>query len=698
VTWLQPNGRFHQVRRLTEVTRALTYALSADEILELTIEETAQLFNTEKVAIGVMKPRGGVWLRSSAAVRNGFQRLELERFNALDEDFVAGIQAALGAEKSSSFLAVPMVIGGDVAGLLAVTRQPHSEMAPEDAEWLLTALADQAAVSLEKLRLNQAAATAQKARREREEQFQSLYNSPLIGLVFKSRNGKILDANDAFLSLAGYSRAEVEARSLQWDVLTVRRGPRLDAAARLRPFESELIRKDGQRVEILVGTARLEEQERDLMFVVDLSAQKKAEASLRLLSETSKALLGASLDYEALFRSIAWLVVPRFAEWCAIETVDEGATIGRHVAIEHLNSPDLESALEWRRRFPPDPRSKVGVAEVIRSGRSQLHQEIPDTFLGEYVCEADQPSELRKAGLRSALLVPILLHGKVVGVITLVRASSRARFNVKELLLAEEIARRVASAVENARLYRHAQEAIGLRDEFLSVAAHELKTPLTTLQLQLDALERSIPRLAAEDEKIGRRMSSATRQMDRLTRLVEDLLDVSRITAGRMTLHRESFDLAELVQDVVHQFETQARNVGSLIEADWPPEPLRGNWDRARIEQAIVNIVSNALKYGAGKPIRISASSTDGMARLSVRDQGIGISEDALGRIFDRFERAVPTQHYGGLGLGLFIARQVVQAHGGDIHVASRPGRGAEFVVYLPLLAAAEESATERLQ
>jgi PAS domain S-box-containing protein len=704
VRLLQPEGRLLHVRRLTEITRALTAALSEEEILELAVKETGELLGSEKVAIVLTEARGGLSIRASVAVRNGLQQLQGERFESLNEEVIARLQDVLGADERNRFLAVPMVMGGEVAGVLAVAGQPPPHLGADDEEWLLSAIADQAAVSLEKLRLNQAAAAAQKARREREEQFQSLYHSPLLGLVFRSRGGEVVDANDAFLSLSGYSRAEVEAGSLRWDALLVRKLPGRDIPsqtnfkARMRPYEGELLRSDGQRVDVLVGTARLEEQERDLLFVVDISAQKRAEGSLRLLSETSTALLGASLDFEALFKSIAWLVVPRFADWCAVESVEEGATTGQHVALESLSPCDIESALEWRRRFPPDPRSKIGVAEVIRTGRSQLHREVPDTLLAEYACAAEHSSALRRAGLRSAILAPMLMHGKVVGVVTFVRSSSRRRFSAEDLLLAEELARRAASAQEKARLYQRAQEAIGLRDEFLSIAAHELKTPLTTLQLQLDMLKKSIAGGGVKDEKLGWRVASVMRQTDRLTRLVEDLLDISRITAGRMTLNQEVCDLVEIVQEVLGSFEALAKHAGSTLETDLPCEPVRGRWDRSRIEQVIVNIVSNALKYGAGKPVRVSVEVADGDARLIVTDEGMGISQQDIGRIFERFERAVSAQHYGGLGLGLFIARQVVEAHGGEIHVASRPGRGAEFVVELPMLAPGEESVTDRMQ
>jgi PAS domain S-box-containing protein len=688
---LQADARFQQVRRLTEVSRALTCAVSSDEVLELAVRETTSLLRTERVAL-LLREGDSLSVRSPPLFRKKIDEAVGGGPDALDEEAIERVQGILGQDGRYGFLAVPLVIANEVAGVLTAALAPGPELVVEDFEWLLSAIADQAAVALEKLRLSATTAQAERARREREEQFQSLYHSPLIGLVFRNHDGEIVDANDAFLRLSGYSREEVGSRSMQWDALGIRAPSptRPDGLPerRVRPFESELVRKGGQGVEVVVGVAELEYQQCDLVFVMDISAQKRAEASVRMLSEISKALLGASLDVDALFKSIAWLAVPRFADWCAVESVEDGTILDEHVAIEHLSSSRVERVLEWRRRFPPDTRSTMGVAEVIRSGQSQLHQEIPETFLAEYACESDRVSELQKAGLRSAILVPMIIHGKVVGAITFVRAATRSRYGAQDLLLAEEIAGRAASAVEKARLYRRAQEAIGVRDDFLSVAAHELKTPLTTLQLHLGSLQRSGE---TDRDKILRRISSATRQTDRLGHLVADLLDVSRIAAGRVTLNRETCDLAELAREVVSQFETEALNAGSEIRTDFPQAPVVGRWDRVRIEQVIVNLLSNALKYGSGKPVALSVSADDGVARIVVKDQGIGISEQDISRIFGRFERAVSTRNYGGLGLGLFIAREIVQAHRGEIRVVSNPGSGAEFTVRLPT-AAAEKS------
>ncbi len=682
---LQTDARLQRVRRLSEIARKLTYALTEEEIVGVTLKETCGLLGTDRVVLLSTNSDGALSAQAGPALRLRAQKALSEGFAALDEAAIERVRALLDTGEESRFVAVPLVVAGEVAGVLAAAHETDGE----DREWLLSAVADQAAVSLEKLRLNEAALAAGRAQREREEQFRALFASPLIGLVLKDTDGLVLDANDAFLAMTGYPAETVETQTLTWDAFAKPRGsPSSSRPAASppssRPYEAELVRRDGQRVDVVMGTANLDRQGKQLVFAVDISAQKRAETSLRILSETSKALLGASLDYHALFRSIAWLVVPRFADWCAVESIDDTGRVGEHVVLENLSSSDVDDALEWRRCYPPDPRARGGVAEVLRTAKSQLHPHVSDDFLAEYVCEASpQASELSKLRLRSAVLVPVLLHGKVVGVITFVRTALRRRYGPEDVALAEEIARRAAFAIENTRLYIRAQEAIGLRDDFLAVAAHELKTPLTTLQLQVDALGRQVESACPNDAKAARRIASVERQLGRLTMLVASLLDVSRISAGRMVLSRETFDLREVIRTVLEQVHGRAGKTNTPLVAELP-DPILGSWDRARLAQGIGNVVSNALKYGAGAPVEISLRAKSGSARLSIRDHGIGIAPKDLRRIFNRFERAVPTQNYGGLGLGLFLAREIVEAHGGSIRVSSLPGEGTEFVVELP--------------
>ncbi|WP_426751475.1 PAS domain-containing sensor histidine kinase [Myxococcus sp. Y35] len=231
------------------------------------------------------------------------------------------------------------------------------------------------------------------------------------------------------------------------------------------------------------------------------------------------------------------------------------------------------------------------------------------------------------------------------------------------------------------------REALRIRDDFLSVASHELRTPLTPLQLKLTAIRRAVdnaPNGTLSSERVGRDLDVAVRQVRKLVELVDDLLDVSRISVGQMQLERTPADLAPLLREVIARYLPQATQVGSNVTLE-AATSVRGEWDARRMEQVMTNLLSNALKYGAGKPIHVSLRAEDGMALLTVRDQGIGIATEALPHIFDRFMRAVSGRNYGGLGLGLYITHQVVTAHGGDIRVDSAPGQGSTFSVRLPL-------------
>jgi PAS domain S-box-containing protein len=246
--------------------------------------------------------------------------------------------------------------------------------------------------------------------------------------------------------------------------------------------------------------------------------------------------------------------------------------------------------------------------------------------------------------------------------------------------------KRTEAALEAARLraeglLEESRRAVALRDEFLSVASHELKTPLTALKLTFDMLRRALE--GAPGEEIARKLAAMGRQQERLVGLVDQLLDVSRLSERRVELRPERVDMAALVRDTAARFEEPVARARATLTVE-APESLAGEWDPLRLEQIVTNLLSNAVKYGGGSPIRVRVEDRGETARLVVEDGGIGIAPDDRERIFRRFERAVPERSYGGLGLGLYIVHEAVRAHGGRISVDGAPGRGTTFTVDLP--------------
>ncbi|HEY6475235.1 MAG TPA: PAS domain-containing sensor histidine kinase [Polyangia bacterium] len=227
-----------------------------------------------------------------------------------------------------------------------------------------------------------------------------------------------------------------------------------------------------------------------------------------------------------------------------------------------------------------------------------------------------------------------------------------------------------------------AEEALRIRDEFLSIASHELKTPLTALQIELYGMRELGGQ--STDERMSRKLGRASRNADRLSRLIEMLMDVSRIATGRLTLRPEPFDLSDAVNRVAETMRGTAEQARCEFSCR-TPGPIPGTWDRLRVEQVVMNVLANAFRYGAGAPVMLSASVENGEAIVQIRDHGPGVPPDDFGRIFERFERGSPKQDRGGLGLGLYLSREIAQAHGGSIAGRNLPDGGAVFTLRLPL-------------
>jgi signal transduction histidine kinase len=301
---------------------------------------------------------------------------------------------------------------------------------------------------------------------------------------------------------------------------------------------------------------------------------------------------------------------------------------------------------------------------------------------------------LKRCGLRALINVPIRVRDRIFGVVALASAREGRRYDTTDLALAEELGRRAGMAIDNARLYMEAeaqrerlQKAVQSRDEFISIASHELKTPVTSLILHAEMAALQLERAAPAEElreRLQKFVHISGSQIDRLSRLIDEMLDVSRISNGRLIMEMEQVDLARLVKNVLEDFKEQLRETGSLASFQGEPgQEVR--CDRYRIEQVVTNLLTNAMKYGEGRPIEVSLVYSKEQVELSVRDQGIGIDPVNHQRIFDRFERAVSATSVSGLGLGLYIVTRIVEAHRGSVRVESALGKGSIFTVALPI-------------
>jgi signal transduction histidine kinase/PAS domain-containing protein len=419
----------------------------------------------------------------------------------------------------------------------------------------------------------------------------------------------------------------------------------------------------------------------------NISARKHVEDTVRLLSEASL-ILASSLDYDETLARIARLAVPRLGDWCIVGVMEDHEL--RLVAATHVD-PSQEPL--FAAMLQPTKIEALGeIGRVMLTQKSLLVARVTDEMLDGGAAYAQafgnvspRAAELfRQVGMRSLLTVPLVARQRSLGVLSLGRIEQERPYTPSDVSVAEDLGRRCAMAVDSSLLYRSSQAAIQTRDEFLSIASHELRTPLTSLLLRLEGFERSTRDERALDvRQLQSSLGVIHRQAKRLNALVEQLLDVARLRRGFLELDREQADLSEILRDVCGRFAGNLSNAGCPITIS-TPAPVMGCWDRIRMEQVITNLLSNAIKFAQSSAIDAGVDVDADVARLYVRDRGMGIPPADQERIFERFERTDTSKHFGGLGLGLYITRQIVEAHGGTIRVTSNPGQGSTFIVKLP--------------
>jgi PAS domain S-box-containing protein len=428
-----------------------------------------------------------------------------------------------------------------------------------------------------------------------------------------------------------------------------------------------------------ISTAELYEEQSRLR-----AAAEAAERQAKLLAEAST-LLASSLDYETTLAQVAGLAVPDLADWCAVDVLGEEKSIIR-LAVAHADSAKIEWANELQRRYPPDPNDTRGVPGVLRMGKSELYPEIPDEMLVASARDQEHLRIMREIGFTSAMVVPLSVRGKTFGALTFVTAESRRRYEAADLAFAEDLGRRAAVAIENARLYRDAQESNRLKDEFLATVSHELRTPLTAVLGWAHMLRAG--KLDGERETLA--LEAIERNARSQAQLIDDLLDVSRIITGKLRLDVRQVDPGSFIESAIEAVRPAAEAKEIRIQKVMDTGVVSVAGDPARLQQVVWNLLSNAIKFTPkGGRVQVRLERVNSHVEITVSDTGVGIKPEFLEHAFERFRQAdqTTTRDHGGLGLGLAIVRHLVELHGGTA-VAESPGegQGATFIVKLPIV------------
>jgi PAS domain S-box-containing protein len=521
------------------------------------------------------------------------------------------------------------------------------------------------------------------------QRFEALFSQNLMGITEVDLTGCFLLVNQRFCELVGRSREELLQLRMQDITHPEDLGGNLvllERAAKGGPayiIEKRYLRPDGSVVWVNNSVSVLTNPEGKphhlLAISQDISERKRTETQLRFLSDASRFLSEWPEDVEQALQAIARLAVSSVATTCVADLVQWDGGLYR-VAAAH-REPGMEPILRRLMKYPFATTSPVYA--VLQTGQALLHPDITPEMEQRMAHDAEHLEALRAVGGRSVMAVPLKARSRTLGILLFSTSEPGRRYTPDDLAMAEELARRTVATLENARLFREAQEAVRLREEFLVVASHELRTPLMSLNLQVELLQRGLSEQSRQP--VTRTLSAVRRQLTRLSSLVDSLLDVSTITAGRLEVELSEVDLVQLVREALERMHDVVAQAGSAVTLHAPAEPLVGHWDAARLDQVLMNLLGNAARYGQGHPIHVELLADNAQAILRVRDEGIGIAPEDRERIFGRFERAVSRRHYGGMGLGLYITRQIVETLGGEVRVESEVGRGSTFEVRLPL-------------
>jgi PAS domain S-box-containing protein len=545
---------------------------------------------------------------------------------------------------------------------------------------------------------------------ESRARYADLYDFAPIAYLTLDLQGHVLEANLTATAFLGIERSNLIGRYLTSFVPDQSRGA---IRAHLRACLTERLRVSTEAILTGRGGRRLVAQmvSTPLLGVdgqvtgcrttlTDVSVAKQAQEAMAFLAQAS-ALLSSSFDYAGNIAEVARLAVPALADVCIADVLERDGKLTRiEIAVHDATRERMARA---GRRVAPRHDRTSALGAVLETGRPLLIPEYRPFSGAASNIGVDHESFVRACMPRSVMYVPMLARGEPLGVFTLATSESGRQFGETDLTTAEDLANRAAMAIENARLYDDAQRAVRAREQTMSFVSHDLKNPLMGMLIGIETLLASAP--AAERRRGWKQLERMRRGLQQMRHMVEDLLDMASIDAGRLAVQPADTDVGDVLEDVIELLRPIARDKQIELRADLAPEARRARCDRDRIVQVLYNLIGNALKFtpAAGR-VWVEARAREGKAQIAVNDNGPGVPADLLPHLFERFAQASATARQGR-GLGLYISRRIVEAHAGTIWLDAAVEAGARFCFTLPLAPApavpgaeAEVPSTDRPQ
>ncbi|MBW4487736.1 MAG: PAS domain S-box protein [Trichocoleus desertorum ATA4-8-CV12] len=620
-----------------------------------------------------------------------------------------------------SMIAVPLRYERRISGVLKVLSSEVNAFSDQDAHTLrlMAGFIAAAVMHAAEFEARQAMVVehtiALTALRESEERFKGAFHDSAVGMALIATDGRFLQVNRSLCQILGYAESDLLNTNFQ----AVTHPEDLDRSltfvcqmltGEIQSYEMEkrYFHKQGQIVWVLLNvslvhnsqgepvhfiaqiqdiTERKQAEEERAQLISEQAARAVAEAAEQrstFLAEAS-AVLASSLDYEATLISLARLAVPYLADVCVIDMMEDEKSL-RPLTVAHIDPYKENLARQLQQYSPLRLNHLRPVFEVLQTGESQLLEHVSEAAIATSTDDPDYLRLIRSLCPKSVMIVPLMAAGRIIGIISFATSESERRYNTIDLTLAEDLARRAALAVDNARLYKEAQDANRMKDEFLATLSHELRTPLNSIL----GWSRLLTNRKFDETTTTKALETIERNAQSQAQLVEDILDVSRIVQGKLQLQVRPVELLAVIEAATDAVRPAAEAKAISLKSRLNGVGSHVLGDPDRLQQIVWNLLSNAIKFTPrGGQVEISLEPTDTWIQIQVTDTGQGIHPEFLPHVFDRFRQAdsTSTRSYGGLGLGLAIVRHLVELQGGTVSAESPgQGQGATFTVKLPPL------------